>query len=161
MPTPLLYVIYGLFFLILSERLSWESAVAAVLAVVLSRFFLTGALQTAPFRWRKLPNLILLWSVFSGILLREICVANLHVAMIVLSPRLPISPQVSRYTTRLKNPSLLTIFCTAITLTPGTMTVDIEAGTLRIHCLTQAYAESLDQNPVEPILLRIEEVLNG
>ncbi len=161
MPKPLLFLIYGLFFLLLSEQLTWQSVLAAALAVTLSQLFLTQQRQPSSVKWHQFPRLALLWFSFSAVLLREIILANLQVARIVLSPRMNIKPQVSCYTTRLSNPALLAAFSTAITLTPGTMTVDIADSSLNIHCLTENYAATLDQNPVEPILLKIQEVLNG
>lgn len=161
MPTPLRYLMYILFFLLLSEHWNMASLAAALFAVALTRLFLTEPVQRRHFKWQTLPALTGLWVTFILILLREILLANLQVARIVLSPKLKIAPQVERYTTRLSRPALLTAFSTAITLTPGTMTIDIRDNTLQIHCLTDAYAQALDSNPVEPILLRIEEVLNG
>lgn len=161
MPTPLLFIIYGLFFLLLSEQFNWQSVLAAVLAVTLSQFFLTERRQPSSLKWKKLPRLAVLWCTFTAVLLREILSANLQVARIVLSPKMNINPQVDCYTTQLSIPALLAAFSTAITLTPGTMTLDIAGSTLKIHCLTDIYAASLDQNPVEPILLKIQEVLNG
>lgn len=161
MPALLKVLLYGLFFIVLSEHLTWESIVAAGFAIALTQWFLVTPQGNAAPQWRTIPALILLWFQFVAILIREILLANLQVARIVLSIKPNIAPQLNHYTTQLKKPSLLTVFSTAITLTPGTMTVDIQDSTLLIHCLTQGYAQSLDKNPVEPILLRIEEVLNG
>lgn len=161
MPIRIHYILYGLFFLILSEHLNWQTLTAAVFSIVLTERFLTAPKRASALRGHMLPAVIALWLLFGWKLLREILHSNIQVARIVLTPRMPIHPTVACYTTRLKNPALQAVFCNAITLTPGTMTIDISEGTLKIHCLTDAYAQSLDRNPLEPILTRIEEVLNG
>lgn len=161
MPHLIRATFYGLFFLILSEHVNWQSAAAATFAAYMARAFLTGSYSRQTFPLSKIPALTGLWLRFAGILLREILLANLQVAGIVLKPHLAVAPRLATYTTALKQPALLTAFSTAITLTPGTMTVDISGSTLSIHCLTEAYAAALDSNPLEPVLLKIEEVLNG
>ncbi|PIP16449.1 MAG: hypothetical protein COX46_02170 [bacterium (Candidatus Ratteibacteria) CG23_combo_of_CG06-09_8_20_14_all_48_7] len=61
-------------------------------------------------------------------------VANLDVAYRVLSPEMPIKPGIVKVKTSLKSRVGLTALANSITLTPGTMTVDLsEDGYLYIH----------------------------
>jgi multicomponent Na+:H+ antiporter subunit E len=61
-------------------------------------------------------------------------VANLDVAYRVLHPRLPIRPGIVKVKTSLKSESGRTALANSITLTPGTMSVDItDDGYLYIH----------------------------
>jgi len=62
-----------------------------------------------------------------------IIVANLDVARRVISPSLPINPGIVRVKTRLKTPVGRTMLANSITLTPGTLTVDICDDELCIH----------------------------
>ena len=61
--------------------------------------------------------------------------ANIDVAYRVLHPALPISPGIVKVKTKLKSDTALTFLANSITLTPGTMSVDIDAddGVLYIH----------------------------
>lgn len=61
--------------------------------------------------------------------------ANIDVARRVLHPKLPINPGIVKIKTRLKSDTGLTFLANSITLTPGTMCVDIdkENGMLYIH----------------------------
>jgi len=61
--------------------------------------------------------------------------ANLDVAYRVLHPDLPINPGIVKVKTRLKSDTGLTFLADSITLTPGTMSVDIDRdnGVLYIH----------------------------
>ena len=56
----------------------------------------------------------------------EMVKANVHVAYIVLHPLLPINPGIVKIKTGLKKSTSLTILSNSITLTPGTLTVDID-----------------------------------
>ena len=68
-------------------------------------------------------------------LLWEIIKANFHVAYLVIHPNLPIKPGIVKIKTNLKTDAGLTMLANSITLTPGTMTVDInkEKGEMYIH----------------------------
>ena len=61
--------------------------------------------------------------------------ANLDVAYRVIHPCLPINPGIVKVRTNLKSEAALTFLANSITLTPGTLSVDIdqEAGLLYVH----------------------------
>jgi len=61
--------------------------------------------------------------------------ANIDVAYRVAHPRLPINPGIVRVKTNLKTDTALTFLANSITLTPGTLTVDIDRddGVLYVH----------------------------
>lgn len=56
----------------------------------------------------------------------ELIKANFHVAYIVIHPLLPLKPGIVKVRTKLKRDSALTMLANSITLTPGTLTVDID-----------------------------------
>ena len=66
-------------------------------------------------------------------LLVAIVKSNLDVARRVLSPKLDIHPGVVQVETKLKSPVGRLILANSITLTPGTLTVDIRGDALFIH----------------------------
>ena len=65
----------------------------------------------------------------------EMIKANLEVAYLVVHPLLPIKPGIVKIKTKLTKDSAITVLANSITLTPGTMTVDVnkEKGELYIH----------------------------
>ena len=69
------------------------------------------------------------------VFLWECLKANLDVAYRVLHPQLPIKPGIVKIKTNLKSDAGLTFLANSITLTPGTMSVDIdkENGIIYIH----------------------------
>ncbi len=75
----------------------------------------------------------------------EIVLANLQVAYIVLHPRMldMIDPRLFRFKTTLKRPISKVTFAQSITLTPGTITVNIHEDEFLVYALTQDAAESL------------------
>ncbi len=63
-------------------------------------------------------------------------IANLYVVYRVIHPLMPIRPGIVKVKTRLKSESGRTALANSITLTPGTLAVDItDDGFLYIHCI--------------------------
>ena len=62
--------------------------------------------------------------------------ANLDVALRVLKPSLPISPGIVRIRTSLKTPLARTLLANSITLTPGTITVDVRDDLFYVHWIS-------------------------
>lgn len=69
-------------------------------------------------------------------LIKEIAVANVNVARIILNPRLPISPIMVPFKASQKSELGRMIYANSITLTPGTITTGTDGPVLRIHALT-------------------------
>ena len=74
---------------------------------------------------------------------REILRSSLEVARVVLNPRLPISPRI----VEIEATSRLTVdqvtLGNSITLTPGTIAIELTDGKLKVHTLTQEGADEL------------------
>ncbi len=63
-----------------------------------------------------------------------VIVANLDVVYRALHPQMPIKPGIVKIKTRLKSESAITALANSITLTPGTLTVDLtDDGYLYVH----------------------------
>jgi multicomponent Na+:H+ antiporter subunit E len=81
--------------------------------------------------------------LYAGWLLKEIVVSALQIARIVLSPRMPVDPALLEFHAELPNAGSQVILGNSITLTPGTVTVDIDHGVFLVHAITDASAASL------------------
>lgn len=77
-------------------------------------------------------------------LIPEIVKANLAVTRVVLSPRLPVSPCITSVDASGLPQVSQAVLANAITLTPGTLTLDVDAGHIEVHCLTRAAARDLE-----------------
>jgi multicomponent Na+:H+ antiporter subunit E len=90
--------------------------------------------------------------------------ASLKVAYRILHPDLPVRPGIVKVKISLKTDTALTYLCNTITLTGGTMVVDIDRddGVLYVHCV-DVLDQDIDQatkhivGRFEPILMRIFE----
>ncbi|MFK7977388.1 MAG: Na+/H+ antiporter subunit E [Halioglobus sp.] len=75
--------------------------------------------------------------------LRDIVASSTEVAKLILKPSLPISPTMVVLKAESQSEVGLVILGNAITLSPGTVTLDVHEGQLTVHCLTRASAEAL------------------
>jgi len=69
-------------------------------------------------------------------LLKEIAVANLQIAYVVLHPDLPIDPEVVELRAAVWGDTAVTTLANSITLTPGTLTVSVTDRAFAVHSLT-------------------------
>jgi len=81
-------------------------------------------------------------------LIYQIVVANLHVAYLVVNPR-AIDPRIVRFKTRLKSQFAMVTLGNSITLTPGTITMDIIDGEFYVHALSKKVADDLLSGEME------------
>lgn len=76
-------------------------------------------------------------------LLWEILKANVEVVKLILDPRMPIQPVMVTFEKPMSNPIAHVFLANSITLTPGTVTVDLRDGVYHVHAINQKAAESL------------------
>jgi multicomponent Na+:H+ antiporter subunit E len=79
-------------------------------------------------------------------LLGEIIKSSIEVARLVLSPSLPINPTLVELQIDEKSDAGKVILGNSITLSPGTVTIDVHEGKLLVHCLTRKAAIALEQD---------------
>lgn len=84
-------------------------------------------------------------------------IANLDVMYRVLHPARPINPGIVRVKTRLKSPFARMLLCNSITLTPGTLTIDIIGDDIYVHCIN---VKSDDvQTATDMIVRKFEKII--
>lgn len=86
----------------------------------------------------------------------EIVVANLNIAWRVLHPGLPIEPQVFKVKASQKSELGRVIYANSITLTPGTVTLDVDGDTITVHALTGKSARSLQTGEMDRRVTALE-----
>jgi multicomponent Na+:H+ antiporter subunit E len=104
-------------------------AVSLVIALFFGKYLSTDGLANLS------PVRVISFLLYIPFLLWEIIKANVEVAIIVLSPTLPIKPAIVKAKTSLKSDVGKLWLANSITLTPGTLTVDIDGDDYYIHCI--------------------------
>jgi len=109
-------------------------AASVILVVLLNRRvislnFYSQERSNASFRIHRLL-------VYIPWLIWEMVLSSIQVAVIILSPKMPINPSIIRFKVRLPNMTSKVILGNSISLTPGTLTIDIEGDEFLVHALT-------------------------
>ncbi len=71
----------------------------------------------------------------------QVILANIAVAKIILSPKIPIDPHLIRLPANQRTVLGRTIHANTITLTPGTISLDLRDGVILVHALDKAFAD--------------------
>jgi multicomponent Na+:H+ antiporter subunit E len=90
-------------------------------------------------------------------LAKEVVKSSFDVARIVVSPSLPISPQVVTVKASCEHPVDQAILANSITLTPGTLALDVFNGEIIVHALTTAGADELRRGEMDRRVLALRK----
>jgi multicomponent Na+:H+ antiporter subunit E len=91
----------------------------------------------------------------------EMILANFQIALIILSPRIYIRPGIIEYPLDLKNEGAIVLFANMISLTPGTLSVDISEDKkfIYIHAMIMETPDQLRQDIKRIFEKRIQKMM--
>jgi multicomponent Na+:H+ antiporter subunit E len=108
----------------------WGVAAAFFIAL----FFTDGRAVVSELRMT--PKSLFMAVLYMAYFLKELIKSNINLAGIVLSPALPVSPGIVKVRTRLRSRMGRLLLTSSITLTPGTLTVDLVGEWIYVHWVT-------------------------
>jgi multicomponent Na+:H+ antiporter subunit E len=155
-------LLFGLW-LLLSGKFVVEFIVlgAAASALVV---FLTSHLQepSSTEEYQPLPEsflwlglTIVRFLIYAPWLIAAIVTANLQVVYQILHPKLPISPRLLVFRTTLDSEPSQIMLAQCITLTPGTITMDLDRGRFVVHALSTAQEQILGKGGMQERVGRV------
>jgi len=131
----ILFFVAFLVWSLLSWVPDWQHLVIGVFVALLVSFMTGDLFIQRPYVLKHPLRYYYFFFFYLPLFLWEIIKANIDVAYRILHPKLPINPGIVKVKTSLKSDTALTFLANSITLTPGTLTVDIDTdkGVLYIH----------------------------
>ena len=153
-----MFLIFLLLWIIFNGRFTLEVVLLGVfisllLTIFVNKFFYKEKRNTKHF----VRNGFLLVE-YLGILIVEIIKANIAVFTIALKKEIEIEPCICHFTTTIKEPIHRILLANSITLTPGTITVNLDdKGNYTVHCLTKEFSEGINDSIFVKMLLKMEE----
>ena len=103
--------------------------------------------------FKKAPILI----AYLFLLVKEIIIANFQMMKIVTSKKAEIHPIIVKIKIPLKTRLARVLLANSITLTPGTITAELEGDEFTIHCVDTAFSEGLENSSFVKMLERLEK----
>lgn len=89
-------------------------------------------------------------------LIREIFRSSFATIRLIWNPELEIQPRVTTFRTRLKTDSGKVVLANSITMTPGTITVDVQKDVFLIHCLDDSFDMGREGFEMEERIKKLE-----
>ena len=91
-------------------------------------------------------------------LLWQIAKSNIAVARIILDPKLPIQPRILRVPASQRTATGQVLYANSITLTPGTISLDVRDDTILVHALTDESAAGVESGDMDRRVRSLERV---
>ena len=138
------------------ETLNWEEVIAGIVIAAL----------VAGLGWRQFsqvglsaltPKKVFFFILYIPVFFWEMIKANFDVAYRVIHPRMPINPGVVLIKTDLMSDSGKLALANSITLTPGTLTMDVKGNNMLIHWINVKATDT--EEATEIISKRFERFL--
>lgn len=154
-------ILFGLAFIVwalLSWVPDWQHLAVGVFISALVAYITGDMFVQRPYLFKHMERY--LWFLkYIPVFLWEMFKANIDVAYRVSHPNLPIHPGIVKVKTTLKSDTGLTFLANSITLTPGTLSVDIDekAGYIYVHWIDVKYKDV--EKATETIVARFETIL--
>ena len=144
-----IFVISFAFYQILAaDPTYWFEIVTGVVSAAIVAIGLSQVTFTRNPTWQT-PARLVRHTLYIPYLLKEIIKSNILVAAVILHPKLPIEPRMTRVRPAVWGSLPMTALANSITLTPGTLTVRIDGRTLTVHTLVPAAREGLFAGDLE------------
>ncbi len=154
----LLFILGFIAWVLLNWIPDWQHLVIGVFASAFVAY-MTGDLFVR--RWRLFTHASrYLWFLYyTPVFIWECFKANLDVAFRVIHPDLPIHPGIVKVKTNLTSDTAITFLANSITLTPGTLTVDVDKqnGFLYVHWIEVRHRDV--EKATKVIVERFENIL--
>ncbi|MCM1272754.1 MAG: Na+/H+ antiporter subunit E [Clostridium sp.] len=107
--------------------------------------------------YRLLPLII----AYFFILMWEIIKANFAMMRLVVLDKYENEPMIVKFQTDLKDDTCKAVLANSITLTPGTITVDVQENVYTVHCFDKDMADGMEDSVFVSLLRKIEKIKNG
>jgi multicomponent Na+:H+ antiporter subunit E len=79
----------------------------------------------------------------------KIIQSSLHLSKVILHPALPIDPQLISLESKLRHNAAVVLYGNSITLTPGTITAEVDRNKLIVHAMDKALSKDFEGKEME------------
>lgn len=155
-----MYILLFLLWVILNARITAEIVAFGLVISGAIYWFMCRYLEYSPKNdiifLKNLPRAF----VYLGVLFVEIIKSSLIAMKFVYSKKMDIQPQIVFFDVPLKSEFLRTILANSITITPGTITVNVEDNHFCVHALDYSIAQGVENSVFLKLLMEMEASFN-
>ena len=152
-----MYAALFILWIIFNGRLTLEVAVIGLVVSAVIFLFICKFMDY-DIRKEKMFYILIPWMIkYFFILLTEIVKANFATAHFVLNPKIEVEPRIVTFKPDIHYGFLKTLLANSITLTPGTITINIEDGEYMVHCLDMELATDIGESIFVKEIMKVQE----
>lgn len=155
-----MYILLFLLWIVLNARITAEIVAFGLVISGAIYWFMCRYLEYSPKNdiifLKNLPRAI----VYLAVLFVEIIKSSLIAMKFVYSKKMDIQPQIVFFDVPLKSEFLRTILANSITITPGTITVNVDDNHFCVHALDYSIAQGIENSVFLKLLMEMEASFN-
>ena len=149
------FLLFG-FWVLLNGRWTTEIAVVGLVVAAALYAFLAAFMGYSPRKeWAVLKRLGRILA-YLGYLVCEVVKSSVAVLKLIWSPKLVPEPKLISFRTGLRTDAGKVVLADSITLTPGTITVNVQGDRMLVHCLDTSFGIDENDFEMERRVMRVE-----
>lgn len=156
-----MFIAFFILWLIFSGRITLEIVIIGLLISITLDILIVRLVGTTEKKGFQRLLALFKYLRYFFVLLREIFISCLKVIKIVWGRKKELHPQLLYFTTNIKSENKRVLLSNSITLTPGTITVELTDDYLRVHALDAAFLDGIEDCDFVKILEGVEEKYGG
>ena len=149
-------VLFFAFWIALNTRATDEIMVIGLLVTILISVFTYGSIglsfKAEMKTWAKIGHIV----VYFIRLLYEVILANIQMIKLILSPDISIKPLIIYFDSPVRSDAAKVALANSITLTPGTITIELEGNRFGVHTIDAPMAAGIKDSVFVHQLKKIE-----
>lgn len=151
-----MYLFFLLFWILLNGKLNLEILIFGLVISLAIYLFCWRFLGYSPKKDLLFARIFIYVLRYALLLVAEIFKANVGVLKEIYTEKTEVEPCVVHFSSPFKSELLNVILADSITLTPGTITVELSGRDFTVHCLDKSMSEGLDRSSFVKLLKKIE-----
>ncbi|MBQ7850945.1 MAG: Na+/H+ antiporter subunit E [Clostridia bacterium] len=149
------FLLFG-FWVLLNGQWTAEIAIVGLIVCAALYAFMCAFMGYSPKKeWQialRLPRI----AGYFFYLVKEVFKSSFAVIKLIWSPSMIIEPEVTSFRTKLRTDAGKVVLANSITMTPGTITIDVQEDEFLIHCLDTSFDVGQEGFEMENRVMRLE-----
>lgn len=149
------FLLFG-FWVLLNGQWTAEIAIVGLIVCAALYAFMCAFMGYSPRNeWkiaRRIPRILGYFVYLVG----EVFKSSFAVMKLIWSPTMVIEPEVTSFRTRLRTDAGKVVLANSITMTPGTITIDVQEDEFLIHCLDTSFDVGQEGFEMEDRVMKLE-----
>lgn len=154
-------VLLFLAWIIFNANITLEIAIFGIVITLVIFVFLCKCMDYSLKKELSFYRLLPLIIAYLFVLMWEIIKANFAMLRLVVLDKYENEPMIVKFKTDIKDDTCRAVLANSITLTPGTITVDVKEDIYTVHCFDKDMADGMEDSVFVSLLTKIEKVKNG